>query len=226
MHPYLPQLLSDIEVLINDPPLHLDFEVRRRPEKMPEMAELQFTASTTLETLTGIAVESIPGIMALSEEDCHLLAEAFKRLLATLNFEIMDMHDDFPDDAYIRLIVHHWNDTVQYQPLTGYEMEWCTGDEETCPYGKGCMFCGKQENKAEMTGLAPGVWGFFHDDGTRIDPLMLHIPGLCLDCMLYLDDDEVGNVLCTLTRAEYREGEEFRCYNFMAKGNRQNRFPI
>ncbi len=47
--------------------------------------------------------------------------------------------------------------------------------------------------------------GFFHDDGTAINPYLIRKPGLCITCRK--DDDPQEEILCTLTRAD-QQGEE------------------
>lgn len=60
MHPYLPHLLSDIESVIKILPPAPYYEVPPHLAEMPEVAEMEESPITTLEELTGIAIDSIP----------------------------------------------------------------------------------------------------------------------------------------------------------------------
>jgi hypothetical protein len=59
---------------------------------------------------------------------------------------------------------------------------------------------------------APGfVGGFFNDDGTPIDPASVPVPGLCIICKKYQDDDPEENILCMLNRNDQRNDPDFQC---------------
>ncbi len=51
--------------------------------------------------------------------------------------------------------------------------------------------------------------GFFLDDGTKVDPNLIPKPGLCLTCVH--DNDPAQEMLCTLTRIDQMDDEEFIC---------------
>ena len=55
------------------------------------------------------------------------------------------------------------------------------------------------------------VGGFFNDDGTPIDPDSVPIPGLCVICKKYMDDDPEENFLCMLNRNDQRNDPDFQC---------------
>ena len=57
--------------------------------------------------------------------------------------------------------------------------------------------------------------GFFHDDGSEINPDLISKPSLCVSCRK--DDDPREEVLCTLTRADQQGEEEFECFAFERK---------
>jgi hypothetical protein len=58
------------------------------------------------------------------------------------------------------------------------------------------------------------VGGFFNDDGTPIDPDSVPIPGLCIICKKYMDDDPEENFLCMLNRNDQRNDSDFGCGAF------------
>ncbi len=57
--------------------------------------------------------------------------------------------------------------------------------------------------------------GFYDDDGNRIDPELISKPGLCLLCKN--DDDLSQEILCTLTRMNQGDDEEFCCFAYVSK---------
>lgn len=56
--------------------------------------------------------------------------------------------------------------------------------------------------------------GFYNDDGTKIDPESVPIPGLCVICRKYQIDDWEENMLCTLNRNDQRDEPDFKCGAF------------
>lgn len=215
MHPYLPHLLSDLEALIQQPPPGAYYEIPPHLTEMPWAAEIAQTPYSTLEEITGIALEAMPPFFEFTPQEVALLAETYHRLLRTLNIEIVDLPPGFPDDLFVHFLQIHWNDPVQYLPISGFDWEWCTGDNETCPFKADCLVCGPDASDPEDEEMpVPFVGGLFNDDGTRIDPMKVPIPELCLRCNSYLSDDWEDNILCTLTRNDQRDDDEFDCGAF------------
>jgi hypothetical protein len=233
MQSYIRQLLEDIEYLIKNPPPAPYIEIPPHMAEMPDMAELALNPPTTLALLTGIPFEAFPNFFDLKKKQWEVLADALKRLLDALNFQIIDLPENYPDDALYDLIVMHWDDTVQYLPLAGYELEFCTGDPDTCPYGEDCTYCfgefpddefdedgemdvdNEPDDDEDFFMPEPGfVSGLFNDDGTPIDPLKIPIPDLCLRCNRYLSDDWEDDIFCTLNRNDQKDSEEFECGAF------------
>ena len=60
-----------------------------------------------------------------------------------------------------------------------------------------------------------GSSGFYSDDGTKLNPELINKPGLCLLCKK--DDDPGEYILCTLTRFDNNDENEFICYAFEAR---------
>ena len=59
--------------------------------------------------------------------------------------------------------------------------------------------------------------GLFDDDGTPINPHSIPIPGLCLICKKYHEEDWEENILCSLNRWDQKDEEEFECWSFEKK---------
>ena len=53
--------------------------------------------------------------------------------------------------------------------------------------------------------------GFYDDDGNKINPNLLPVPGLCITCKSYDTPDWDENVLCTLNRNDQRNSSDFKC---------------
>lgn len=216
MQAYILQLVEDLENLAKNPPAAPYIEIPPHMADMPDMAELALSPPTSLEELTGISFEAMPNILTLKKEQWEALANALLQLLESLNINIIDLPEDFPADALYDLIVEHWDEPLQYLPLAGYDLEFCTGDPDTCPYGEECSICQEdlpfEDDRHEISNIFVG--GFFNDDGTRIDPLNIPIPELCLRCKRYLSDDWEDDILCTLTRNDQKDSDQFECYAF------------
>lgn len=56
---------------------------------------------------------------------------------------------------------------------------------------------------------------YFDDDGNEIDPALIPIPKLCLNCEKKDNADE--EILCNLTRLDQRSDEEFICFAFESR---------
>lgn len=215
MQLYIWQLLEDIENVIKNPPPAPYIEIPPHMAEMPEMAELALNPPTTLEELTGIPFAAFPNIFDLEKEQWEVVADALKRLLDALNMQIVDLPENYPDDVLYILIVNHWDEPLQYLPLAGYDIEFCTHNPDTCPYGEDCNYCSGEYPDEEFEEPGPGfVGGLFNDDGSRIDPLKVPIPELCLRCKRYLSDDWEDDILCTLNRNDQKDSEDFKCGAF------------
>lgn len=56
--------------------------------------------------------------------------------------------------------------------------------------------------------------GFYDDDGNKIDPNSVSVPGLCLLCRSYEDADPEENLLCMMNRFDQKDNDEFICGAF------------
>jgi len=60
--------------------------------------------------------------------------------------------------------------------------------------------------------------GYFDDDGNKLNPDLVHKPGLCLLCKN--DDNPHEKVLCTLNRLDQADEEgEFKCGAYQPKND-------
>jgi hypothetical protein len=56
--------------------------------------------------------------------------------------------------------------------------------------------------------------GFYDDNGNKIDFNLIRLPGLCIVCKEYEDDDWEENLLCQMNRYGQRNKTEFICGDF------------
>jgi len=56
--------------------------------------------------------------------------------------------------------------------------------------------------------------GFYNDDGTKIDPDSVPVPGLCIICRKHQIDDWDENLLCLMNRNDQRNEPDFKCGAF------------
>ncbi|MBL7111911.1 MAG: hypothetical protein ISS19_08225, partial [Bacteroidales bacterium] len=66
------------------------------------------------------------------------LNQAIFRVLESILVEITDIPEDIPPERLYDVLTWCWDDPVQYLPSSGYDLELCTGDPYTCPYGELC----------------------------------------------------------------------------------------
>lgn len=216
MQAYINQLIEDLENVAKNPPAAPYIEVPPHMADMPDIAELALSPPTTLEKLTGIPYNALPNILTLKESQWQALASVLMQLLDSLNMKIMDLPENFPSDALYDLIVNHWDEPIQYLPTAGYDFKFCSGDPDTCPYGEKCNYC-FGENPDDEFNDGTGhkfIGGLFNDDGSRIDPLTVPVPELCLRCKSFLSDDWEDNILCTLNRNDQKDSDDFKCFAF------------
>jgi len=56
--------------------------------------------------------------------------------------------------------------------------------------------------------------GFYNDDGTKIDPASVPVPGLCVICRKHQIDDWEENLLCLMNRNDQKNELNFKCGSF------------
>ncbi len=57
--------------------------------------------------------------------------------------------------------------------------------------------------------------GFYLDDGTKIDPSLVPKPSLCVLCAK--DDDLSEYTVCTMTRIDQMDDDEFECNEYQPR---------
>lgn len=209
MQRYLSQLLEDLEAIAGNPPEVPWTETPPHLAHDPVIAELALTPFKPISELTGIGPEVFPDATELERDQWKMVNEAILKLYEALNLSLIDCPKDIPPEVLYDVLTSNWDFPVQYLPLSGMDVELCTHDPNTCPYGDYCEFC-------EQPPTANQVFynGFYNDDGEKIDPESVPIPSLCLICKSYHTDDWEENLLCLMNRFDQKDNDEFRCGAF------------
>jgi len=138
MQRYIEQLIEDLDLAANNPPNPAYIETPPHLDDYPQIAELALAPFQSIEELTGISEEAFPHVLDLSVEECEAVNEAIFRVFESLHIELVDAPEDLPPEMLYDVLTSNWDYGVQYLPSSGFDLELCTGDPETCPYGEFC----------------------------------------------------------------------------------------
>ncbi len=146
---YVNQLIEDLEHVAKNPPTPTYYETPPHLEQLPDAAELSLTPYKTLEELTGIRQEMFPEIIDLYPDQCKQVNEAIFKVFDALKIELVDAPKNIPPEWLYDVLTTNWQHHVQHLPGFGMDLEPCTGDPKTCPYGDHCD-CGKDWDIYEL----------------------------------------------------------------------------
>lgn len=149
MNRYIDQLIEDLETVANNPPAPVYFETPPHLTEAPEIAELALVPFKTIEEWTGIKQEVFPEVYKLRGDQCERINEAIFKVLYSLNIKLIDAPEDIPPEMLYDVLTTNWDAQVQYRPSAGMDLELCTGDPMTCPYGEYCN-CGEEVEEKEI----------------------------------------------------------------------------
>jgi len=138
MQHYLQQLIEDLEEAARHPPALPFIEPPPFIENNPVAAELALIPFKPIAEWTGIDENVFPAMYLLSADDAARINQAILGLLESIGVEIVDIPEDFPPEQLYDVLINNWDQPVQYLPSSGYDLELCTGDPQTCPYGESC----------------------------------------------------------------------------------------
>ena len=138
MQKYLTQLLEDLEAAANNPPQATYIEIPPHLESLPDAAELALVPFKPISEWTGIDQKVFPEMIQLSANQMEKLNQAIFRVLESIHVEIIDLPEEIPPERLYDVITWCWDEPVQYLPSTGFDLELCIGDPQTCPYGELC----------------------------------------------------------------------------------------
>jgi hypothetical protein len=206
MHHYLTQLIQDLETIAANPPDPPWTETPPHLAHDPVIAELALTPFKPISEWTGIHPEMFPGASKLKSSECERVNQAIFKVYNAFNLSLIDCPEDHPPEILYDLLTDNWDLLVQYLPSSGMDVELCTREAETCPYGDYCECCEQEPH------LHQEIYkGFYNDDGEKIDPESVPIPSLCLICKSYNADDWEENLLCLMNRYDQKDDEKFEC---------------
>jgi len=94
--------------------------------------------------------------------------------------------------------------TGESYPIDDYEIDSATGKREN------------KNGRRHIDDIDPTqIAGFFDDDGYEVNTNLIKKPSLCLICMD--DDGPDDEMLCSMTRYDQRDENEFVCFAFRKK---------
>jgi hypothetical protein len=198
---YIEQLLEDLEAVAANPPKPAYIEIPPDFDNDPSIAELGLVPYKTIEELTGIKQEAFPHFHDLYGRHWRALLEAIFQVFDSLNIKLIDAPLGIPKEWLYDVITTNWQCEVQYLPQSGMDLEFCTGDPMSCPYGSYCD-CGVEwpddeeyfEPKREIS-----------EHYEAMLPKMAEVIDNGLICILFADNLE----LKTLTKDVYEDPEKF-----------------
>jgi hypothetical protein len=148
MQSYINGLIADLEAAAADSPAPAWIEIPPHMEPAPYAAELAMVPFKPISEWTGIERKVFPEMYLLTARQCEELNQAIFKVLDSIRVEIVDIPDEIPPERLYDAITWSWDDPVQYLPSSGFDLELCTGDLQTCPYGELCT-CGNPEDNYE-----------------------------------------------------------------------------
>ena len=138
MQLYIQQLIEDLEHVADNPPAKPYFEAPPHLAEDPDIAELALVPFKPISEWTGIDSISFPEMIRLDADQCKKVNEAIFKVFHTFHIDLLDIPDDIPPEILYDVLTTNWDHYVQYLPLSGYDLELCSGDPMTCPYGEYC----------------------------------------------------------------------------------------
>lgn len=149
MKRYIDQIIEDLETAANNPPAPVYFEIPPHLAEAPDIAELALVPFKTIEEWTGIKQEVFPCFDELHDGQWERVNEAIFKVFDSLNIQLIDAPEEMPPEMLYDVLTTNWDAEVQYLPSTGMDLELCTGDPATCPYGEFCN-CGGPFDEHEI----------------------------------------------------------------------------
>ena len=139
MQNYINQLIEDLSEVTENPPATSFIEIPPHFTGSAADAELALTPYKTIEELTGIKQEIFPDITQLEGKQWDQVNKAILKVFESLNLELLDVPANYPPELLYETLTTNWQHPVQYLPTSGMDLEFCTGNPLTCPYGEYCQ---------------------------------------------------------------------------------------
>lgn len=138
MERYIQQLIEDLDNVACHPPKTPYVEVPPHLDEYPEIAQLAMVPFKPISKWTGIDQEVFPDFDELQGDQWKRVNEAIFRVFESLKILLIDAPPDIPPEWLYDVLTTNWDHPVQYLPSTGMDLELCTGNFMTCPYGDFC----------------------------------------------------------------------------------------
>lgn len=149
MERYIQQLIEDLEKAAANPPVNPFVEPPPHFEGDLVTAELALVPYKSIEEWTGIKQEVFPEIIHLQGDQWERVNKAIFKVFDSLQIELVDVPREIPPEWLYEVLTTNWKHPVQYLPSSGMDLELCTGDPMTCPYGEFCD-CGEDFDIYEL----------------------------------------------------------------------------
>ncbi len=149
MKRYIEQLIEDLEEAAANPPKEVFIEPPPFLDDDPITAEVALVPYKSIEEWTGIKQEVFPELNNLQGDEWERVNTAIFKVFDALRLELVDAPPDIPPEWLYDVLTTNWKHPVQYLPSSGMDLELCTGDPMTCPYGEYCD-CGEDYDIYEL----------------------------------------------------------------------------
>lgn len=149
MKRYIEQVIEDLEELAKNPPAPAYIEIPEQIEAFPFVAELALVPFKTMEEWTGYEAVNFPESYDLEEKQIENLITAIFVVFESIFVELIDIPKEIPSKWLYEALINEWKHTIiQYLPSSGMDLEFCTGNWHSCPYGEYCD-CYDEEEENE-----------------------------------------------------------------------------
>ena len=140
---YVNQLIEDLnnatEKIISKPDIPDNIDIR----SAKDMAELIENPFLTIEELTGISQKTFPDHIDMGGIETRKVLKAMLELMDAYKLKIY-YPEELPFEMKFEALREGWDTTyVKHLPYSGDDVDLCTGDPQTCPYGEYCD-CGEE----------------------------------------------------------------------------------
>ena len=141
---YVNQLIEDlnfaVEKKISQPNIPDNIEIR----SANSIIDLIKNPFKTLEDLTGISYSVFPDHIDMNGIQIREVLKAMLKLLDAYKLKIY-YPKELPFEWKYQTLAYEWNESyVKDLPDSGYDIDFCTGEPQTCPFGEYCD-CGNDE---------------------------------------------------------------------------------
>jgi hypothetical protein len=148
MDRYITQLIEDLKEVAQNPPMPAYIEPPPHLDELPDIAELALVPFKSIEEWTGVDAKKFPPMFHLTPEQMKRVNKVIFEVFESLHIELIDVPEGFPPELLYDVLTTSWDEPVQYLPSSGFDLELCTGDPMTCPYGEYCD-CGDDDDFLE-----------------------------------------------------------------------------